>query len=72
MKRPDGLKPSDDVVIRWVRPEDEWPTFTVRYVADDGVLLQGRNHVQGRIVSRHDGTHSWAVWGEIRSMEVVK
>lgn len=72
MKRLEGLKPGDDVVIRWMRPQDEWPMFTVRYVADDGVLLQGRDHVQGRIVSRHDRSHSWAEWPEIRSMEVVE
>jgi hypothetical protein len=64
-KVPD-IRRGDLVRVQWKSPQDDWPTWTVRYVGWDGVCLQGRPNSG----IEHDHTHTFARWSELKSIRV--
>lgn len=59
------------VVIEWVKPEHDWPHFTLLGVdsSTSTIFLRGESYPDG--TGEHDGSTFWADWSDVRKMTAL-
>jgi len=57
------------VVVEWVKPEHDWPHFTLIDVDKETatIFLRGETFPDGSAM--HDGDAFWADWSDVRSIK---